>query len=260
MAQPKLLFAVACALLLGTAGVAQARVAFADNGLAPGGNNNTQTLNGATFDVNTIGTGSGSLGGPTPLVTTALPSNPFDGTMGLTLEPATNLAAGTTDFRFEWQWVAGTTLTNTGGLADLNLRIFLANVGTNITALNVTSVVFAFDAFNTDTATFSLGTPVDLLASIGTNGVAYLDLSGLTPTSTTGSPDLTFQTFRKTYIDIDIVASGITGGAGETTDQFSIDAIATTPEPGTWALFGLGLLGLGGIARRRKKRLAAKRA
>jgi PEP-CTERM motif-containing protein len=247
VAQPRLVFAFACAFLLSTAGVAHARAAFADNGRNPGANSSTGPQGGATFDTQTIGATSGDLN--------------IGGSAGLVLEPTTTGVAGA-DFIFEWEWVSGTAITDMGG--DISLQIFLTGVGSNISQLNVSTVRFNFNGPGTDYAEFALGSSVDLLAGFGvgqTSGFAIIALKGLTPTTTAnpnGSLDTTFQTFRTTYIDIDIVTAGaMTGGTGNAADTFSIDAIATTPEPGTWALFGLGLLGLGGIARRRKQRIAS---
>jgi hypothetical protein len=35
--------------------------------------------------------------------------------------------------------------------------------------------------------------------------------------------------------------------------SYTIAAVSTVPEPGTWALLGTGLLAVGGVAARRKR-------
>ena len=59
-------------------------------------------------------------------------------------------------------------------------------------------------------------------------------------------------------LTIDRLAFGATAGVGISTDVDQI-RVLINPEPSTWALFGLGALGLGGFVRRRRRRGSERR-
>lgn len=220
-------FLVSCgvAALLSLASPAEAGIVFA-NAAAPlgGGANNSKVLTGS-FDTTTVSGTTGSL-------------NAVDGTMGLQLDPST----GTNTFFFRFGWNPGASATANG---DINLRLFLGTVGSGIT-VTVVDVVYQ----NNGAANEARFLGVNQVIGAGSGGVQTINLGGLTPTFT-GAFATDFSAFTNTYITL-----SFTGGVAGTnaTDTFQIDAISTTPEPGTWALFGLGTLGLAGLVRRRRRK------
>ena len=230
-------------VLAALAASANADVIYANTG-NPVGNSgsNSGALGTATFSGNSIPGNTGDL-------------DTDDSTNGLTLNMSA-VDGGQSDYRFEWFWYTdGSSNDVANGAGDIKLLFFIGNIGSNITAVNITDIVFIDNNNNSITASLTLGTPLDLTAN-GANNFVVLDLNPGSFT-TAGGFDTNFLSYTKTYIDLDITGSGaFTGGAN---DVFQIDAIAATPEPGSLALFGLGLCGIGVVVRRRKRKRAAAR-
>jgi len=218
----------AAVALLTLATSAQADVIFANAGSPVGNSNVSSGILVGSFDSTFIDGSTNSL-------------NSADGTFGLTLDPA----AGTNTFRFEFGWhLTGTDARNL--TEDQNLVLFLGSVASGLTVA-INNITFYETAANSPRpiGTYTFGTAPTItatdanapfLVSVGALTAANgfnLDLSNVISTS-----------FELTF----------TGGTAGV-NLFEIDAISN-PEPGTMALFGLGLMGLGGvILRRRKKRI-----
>ncbi|MBT8108842.1 MAG: PEP-CTERM sorting domain-containing protein [Gammaproteobacteria bacterium] len=108
------------------------------------------------------------------------------------------------------------------------------------------------------------GSPFDLLGLdvenpagiIGFSSIDFFDVIGSNGTIVTlNSEDFSNQSFANSFLGIDWFA--LQCNDSDTTCQFTVDNIEYTPgvsvpEPGTLALFGIGLLGIGASRRRRK--------
>ncbi|HZV93807.1 MAG TPA: PEP-CTERM sorting domain-containing protein [Caldimonas sp.] len=109
------------------------------------------------------------------------------------------------------------------------------------------------NAPGTELISFSIG--ADDMAFAYLDGVNVCDLGGVHP-ATTGTCVTPFDIaagphdLRVFFVDINQVQSGFTFGLN--TQGVTIQP--AVPEPSTYALFGLGLLGLGAMVRRRKSR------
>ena len=109
---------------------------------------------------------------------------------------------------------------------------------------------------------------IDFEADVGSEGELRLYAAGLLVYSTTFA--LTPDGGNDSVHFLGVVANPAGGGAsfdqavvlvGSSTDRWAADRItfgvARNPEPGTWALFGLGLVGLGAYLRRRRAVIGA---
>lgn len=235
--QLKFLIPFGASLLFGMAVPAHAGIIFA-NGASPISGTqiatNSHVVTGSTFDTATTNGSTNSL-------------HDVDGTLGLTLDPS----SGTEVFQFRWGWfptgpdsapVAGT---------DISLRLFLGTVGSGITVV-IQDVVFQEGGGGTPSASF-LG--INQTITAGSGGVEVIKLDAGSA-AFSGGFNTNYSQFVNTYITLSF--TGGTSGVSAN-DTFTVDAISTTPEPGTLALFGLGVLGLGGLVRRRRRVAAAQR-
>lgn len=109
---------------------------------------------------------------------------------------------------------------------------------------------------------------IDFEAGVGSEGELRLYAAGLLVYSTTFA--LAPDGGNDASVFLGVVANPAEGGTsfdqavvlvGTATDRWAADRItfgvARNPEPGTWALFGLGLLGLGAYLRRRRRAIGA---
>jgi hypothetical protein len=217
---------------------ARAGIVFADQASAVGAAqvvNNSHVVTGSTFDTATTNGSANSLAS-------------VDGTLGLNLDPST----GTNVFQFRWLWYSdgsANDISNANG--DISLRLFLANVGSGITVV-IQDVVFQLTGGGTIPSASFLG--INQTVTAGANGVEQISLTPGAATFANGFAT-DFSQFNATFITLSF--TGGTGGVSAN-DTFQIDAISTTPEPGSIALFGLGILGLGGLVRRRRRQRAAR--
>jgi hypothetical protein len=166
-----------------------------------------------------------------------------DGTLGLSLDPL--LAA--TAFRLQFSWYndgSADDVSNSNG--DISLRLFLGTMGSQLT-VTIVNVIYE-DTGLLSTASF-LGLNQTITA--GSGEVEYITLNPSSAIFLGGFPT-SFDQF--THTSIDFLITGGTIGTTASQQLFSIDAIATSPEPGTLALFGMGALGLIGLVRRRRAR------
>jgi len=106
--------------------------------------------------------------------------------------------------------------------ASTNFQLYTVTEGANVSTL----VAAAINSF-----TFTPGSPLE---SIDVKGTGTLTLTGFTATA--GNWELTSQ-----------------GPGGTAVVTFSETSIAAAPEPGSVGLLLTGLLGMGGVAWRRRK-------
>jgi hypothetical protein len=139
----------------------------------------------------------------------------------------------------------------------------LGNGGNNFTpSTGQAPHAFQFtDGSNTDTATF-LATGLTVEANVSDFacgwGMSFTDATtpfpGLSLVSSSFSPDLTVQLTGAGTIDISWAgtpgAQDSVFSPGDFTAVFTFNSVADVPEPGSFALFGLGLAVVGLIRRR----------
>jgi hypothetical protein len=141
------------------------------------------------------------------------------------------------------------------GNSDGNHPGFAFNLNTAITGSNISNVVDLSTFHTTTTADTGFGT-YDYWFEVPGNGTNSTDTGPATfTTSITG---LTLSSFVANsdgyYFAADIMnAAGATGMSAIKTDGVCTGDCTQTPEPGSLALLSAGLIGLGGLVRRRKQ-------
>jgi len=114
---------------------------------------------------------------------------------------------------------------------------------------------------NIQLSTLSGGQPNQLIMAALPQGQTVYDNGSLSPSITNHAPDIigsaTFVFSNVAGIGASTVVSAVTFGQGTTTgtetSRLQSTVVTATPEPETSALFGVGLLGFGFLARKRSR-------
>ena len=118
-----------------------------------------------------------------------------------------------------------------------------------------------FSISSIELAQFLSGTqPAQVVTFTGTLVGGATVMQSFTIPTGSGSPTLATFTFLPTFANLRTLQFSAQGPQSYQFYQFTNlrlnqVAVTTTPEPGTWALLGTGLMALGGVARRKRTRV-----
>jgi len=180
---------------------------------------------------------------------------------------------------FFWAW-NGQGVVDPGGSASTGFRLGNKNSNSDFSYVGGSDPQFAYFSFSAgapNTYITKVDLPFDFLGAVfssttqgrmrivgqqetatGQGSRAYVDVQGATTEVEFDGIKVTVPLTTTDFRDIDrLVISSVDTNGTAASFQWTLNdfTYAPVPEPGTWAMFGLGVLGVGFAVKRRKPRI-----